>query len=92
MTFVGFLPSVVVGTEHLRRHRLAEAAAARHATETLFREKRLVDNGNESRLVDVFTIEDSLESRIADIDICAHRFRFFSVPAYRQSSAFKRQR
>ena len=45
---------VVVGTEHLGRHRLAEAAASGDAAETPFREKRVVDHGNEPCLIDVF--------------------------------------
>ena len=47
---------VVVGAKHLRRHRLSEAAAAAHAGEAGLREERVVDHGNEARLIDIFTI------------------------------------
>ena len=63
---------VVVGTQHFGCHRLPETTAARDATETALCEKRAVYNGNQPRLVNVFTVPYSLESSIADIDVCSH--------------------
>ncbi len=63
---------VVIGIEHLGRHRLAETSATRHTTETAFGEKGIIDNGDKPRLVNIFAVPYSLEPSIADIDICAH--------------------
>ena len=57
----GVARAVVVSTEHFCRHRLAEAAAARHAGEFLPGEKRLVDFCDKSRLIDVLTVASLAE-------------------------------
>ena len=67
---------VVIGAQHLGRHRLAETTAARHAAKSSLREKCAVDNGNQARLVNIFAVPYALESSIADVDICAHDFLF----------------
>ncbi len=68
---------VVVGTEHLGRHRLAEAAASGDAAETPFREKRVVDHGNEPCLIDVFPFARGAESLIPNVDINTHDASFY---------------
>ena len=47
---------VVVGTEHLGRHRLDKATTTRNATKASLSEKRIADHGYQSRLVNVFTV------------------------------------
>jgi hypothetical protein len=63
---------VVIGIEHLGRHRLAKTTASGYAAETSFCEKRTVDYGNKPRLVNIFTVSSTLKSGIAYIDICSH--------------------
>ena len=68
---------VIVGAEHLRSQRLAEAAAAGNATEALLSEKRSIDDGYQPRLVDVFTVEDALEIFVSLVDVYSHVVPFF---------------
>ena len=65
---------VIVGTQHICRHRLAEAAAAADATEALLGVERAVDDSNQHRLVDVFAVSGSLEPCVAYVDVCTHCF------------------
>ena len=67
---------VVVGIEHLGRHRLAEAAAARHTAEAALREQRAVDYRDQTRLVNVLAVAAALESGIAGVDISSHSTTF----------------
>ena len=54
------------------RHRFAEAAASGDATETQFGKKRFVDDGYQPRLIDIFTVSDSLKSFIPEVDVRSH--------------------
>ena len=63
---------VVVGTQHLCRHRLAEAAATRHTAVTLACLQGLVDNGYQLRLVNVFPVSCTLEREVPFVDIRTH--------------------
>lgn len=64
--------AIVIGAQHLGGHRLAETTATRHATETPLREKRIINDVDKPRLVNILTVPHTLEPSIADIDICAH--------------------
>jgi len=64
---------VVVGGEHLRRHRLAEAAAAGHAAQFLLGEERLVHHGYQPRLVNVLRVADLAEPLVPLVDVYANR-------------------
>ena len=63
---------VIVGTQHLRRHRLAEAAAAGDATVAALRVERRVDQGNQRCLIHILVSNDVSEGVIASINICTH--------------------
>jgi len=63
---------VIIGAQHLGRHRFAKTAAARHATETALGEKRPVDDGDKPRLVNIFTFSYPLKSSITNVYIYAH--------------------
>ena len=69
---------VVVGSQHLSRHRLAEAAAARHAAHLLLSEQRLVHHGYQPRLVHVLRVAYLAEAFVTLINEYAHLvyFRF----------------
>ena len=63
---------VVVRAQHLRRHRLAESAAACHAAVAALGVESGVDERYELCLVDVFVSDDVSEITVAFIDVCTH--------------------
>ena len=63
---------VIIGAKHLRRHRLSEAAAAAHTGEGLLRKERVIDNGDKTRLIDIFTIAGSAEALVPGVDVDSH--------------------
>ena len=66
---------VIVGTQHLCRHRLAEAAASCHAAVAALRVERRIDQRNKRCLVNILVSYDVAELTIAFIDICTHSFK-----------------
>ena len=64
--------AVVVSRQHLRRHRLAEAATAADTGEAPLGEQRTIYHTDQSRLVDVLAVADFAEGLIASIDIYPH--------------------
>jgi hypothetical protein len=72
---------VVVGTQHLGRHRLAEAAAARDAAHALLGEERAVYHADQFRLVNVLAVPDSLEIGIPPVDKYSHTASFLFFDA-----------
>ena len=66
---------VIVGTQHLCRHRLAEAAASCHAAVSALRVERRIDQRYQRCLVNILMSDDVAELTIASIDICTHGFK-----------------
>ena len=63
---------VIVGSQHLCSHGLAEASATSHTDELLFSEESLVDYSYQPRLVDVLAVAYLAESKIPLVDVDAH--------------------
>ena len=63
---------VVVGTEHFRRHRLAETSRAGNTAEHSLRIDCAVDHRDKFRLVHVFTVAGYRECYVSYVDIVTH--------------------
>ena len=66
---------VVIGAQHLCRHRLSEPSAAGDAAITLFGVKRSIDNWYETRLVNIIVSDYVAEFPVASIDVYTHSFK-----------------
>ena len=64
--------------QHLRRHRLTEAAAARHTAELLLRAKRFVHHGYQPRLVHILAVVNLTERIVPLVNIYAHNEELFT--------------
>ena len=65
---------VVIGTQHLCRHRFSETAAASHAAIAVLCVDGSIDKRNQRSLVNILLYYDIAPSIIASVYVCTHSF------------------